>query len=142
MQVHIDRGGERFGPYSLEEINAYLANGTLLHADKAWQGGMTDWVPISQIPGVTMAGGSTPTPSSATPDAGAICPQCQAPVEASQVICMGCGTRLRGDPTTPKGSKKKLLIGIGTGVRVLAIIAGIWFFLIREDESNPQNVDA
>ena len=25
MKIHIDRNGERFGPYSIEEINAYLA---------------------------------------------------------------------------------------------------------------------
>ena len=142
MQVHIDRGGERFGPYSLEEVNAYLANGTLLPTDQAWEDGMADWVPIEQIPGVTLAGGSAPPPPPPAPAAGASCPQCQAPVEASQVICMGCGTRLQGEPTMPKGSKKKLLIGIGAGVGVLAIIAGIWFFLIREDGSNPQNVDA
>ena len=136
MQVHIDRNGERYGPYSHEQVNAYLANGTLLPTDLAWHDGMADWVPISQITGVTIAGGSPP------PAAGATCPQCQAPVEASQVICMGCGTRLQGEPSMPKGSKKKLLIGIGAGVGVLAIIAGIWFFLIREDGSNPQNVDA
>ena len=141
MQVHIDRGGERFGPYSLEEVNAYLANGTLLPTDNAWQDGMANWVPIDQIPGVTMAVGSTPPTPSTTPAAGATCPQCQAPVEASQVICMGCGTRLQGEATTPKGSKKKLLIGIGAGVGVLAIIAGIWFFLVREDGTNEQGVE-
>ena len=37
MQVHVDRGGERYGPYSLEDVNAYLTNGTLLPTDQAWQ---------------------------------------------------------------------------------------------------------
>ena len=50
MQVHVDRGGQRYGPYSLEEVNAYLANGTLLPTDQAWQDGMAEWVPIGQIP--------------------------------------------------------------------------------------------
>ena len=62
MQVHIDRGGERYGPYSIEDINAYLANGTLLPTDLAWQDGMTDWVSISQIPGVVMPKGSAAMP--------------------------------------------------------------------------------
>lgn len=91
---------------------------------------MADWVPIDQIPGVTMAGGP-PHP----PAAGATCPQCQAPVDVGQVICMGCGTRLQGEPAKAKGSKKKLLIGIGAGVGVLAIVAGIWFFLTRDGET-------
>ena len=138
MQVHIDRGGERYGPYSLEEVNAYLANGTLLPTDQAWQDGMADWVLIDQIPGVTMAGGSAAPPPS---PAGATCPECQAPVEASQVICMGCGTQLQGAPGTAKGSKKKLLIGIGAGVGVLVILAVIGM-VIGEGESKQQNVDA
>ena len=58
MQVHIDRNGERYGPYSIEEINAYLANGTLLPTNLAWQDGMTDWLPVNQISGVVMPGGS------------------------------------------------------------------------------------
>ncbi len=94
MQVHIDRGGERYGPYSLEDINACLANGTLLSTDQAWQDGMAEWVPIDQIPGVVMPGGSPPTSPSTTPAVGAACPKCQAPVEASQVICVQCGTNL------------------------------------------------
>ena len=62
MQVHIERNGERHGPYSIEDINAYLANGTLLPTDLAWQDGMTDWLPVSQISGVVMSGGSVATP--------------------------------------------------------------------------------
>lgn len=60
MQVHVDRGGERFGPYSIEDVNAYLASGTLLPTDLAWHDGMTDWVSIEEIPGVTMTEGSPP----------------------------------------------------------------------------------
>jgi len=52
------------------------------------------WVPIDQIPGVVMPGGSPPTSPSTTPAVGAACPKCQAPVEASQVICVQCGTNL------------------------------------------------
>lgn len=52
MQVHIDRNGERYGPYSIEDINAYLANGTLLPTDLAWQDGMADWMPLSEFSGV------------------------------------------------------------------------------------------
>mgnify|MGYP003330076304 CR=1 FL=1 len=139
MQVHVDRGGERYGPYSLEDVNAYLTNGTLLPTDQAWQDGMPDWVPITQIPGVTMPGEAAAPPA---PAAGAACPQCQAPVDATQVICMGCGTRLQGEPATHRGSNKKLLIGIGAGVGVLVVMAGIWFFLIREDGSTEGSLYA
>ena len=49
MQVHIDGNGELYGPYSEEDINAYLANGTLLLTDLAWHEGLPAWVPLSQI---------------------------------------------------------------------------------------------
>ena len=49
MQIHVNRGGEKFGPYGIEEVKSYLANGTLLPTDLAWQDGMTDWVPINQL---------------------------------------------------------------------------------------------
>ena len=145
MQVHVDRGGERYGPYSLEEVNAYLANGTLLPTDQAWQDGMAEWVPIGQIPGVTMAGDP---PSLQPPAAGATCPQCQAPVEANQVICMGCGNRLKfedsRDQAQPiqdpwedpievsKGSNKKDIAGFCASVGGLAAMMGIGFFLAFE----------
>ena len=52
MQIHIDRQGQRFGPYSLEQVNQYLAAGNVLPTDIAWQDGMVDWVPVTAIPGV------------------------------------------------------------------------------------------
>jgi len=95
MLVHINRGSERYGPFSLEEVNAYLANGTLLSTDQAWQDGMTDWIPITQIPGVARHGGDAVSTPPAAPAARATCPQCQSPVEGDQVICMECGKRLK-----------------------------------------------
>ena len=104
MQVHIDRNGERYGPYSIEDINAYLANGTLLLADLAWQDGMTDWLPVSQIPSVVIPGGSVATP-----------------IPTSQPVYTG--------------SSKKVFIGIAAGMGLLAIMVGIWFFLIPGREN-------
>ena len=54
MQIYISRDGEQNGPYSIEDVNAYLKDGALLPTDLACQEGMDEWVPISQIPGVTM----------------------------------------------------------------------------------------
>ena len=65
MQIHVDRGGQRFGPYSLEDVNRYLADGTLLPSDIGWHEGAADWMPLTKIAGV-VAGGGPPGPPAPT----------------------------------------------------------------------------
>lgn len=55
MQIYISRDGEQNGPYSIEDVNAYLKDGTLLPTDLACQEGMDEWVPLDEIPGVIVA---------------------------------------------------------------------------------------
>ena len=52
MQVHIDRGGQRLGPYSIEEVTNHLAEGTLQATDLGWADGMPEWLPLPQALGV------------------------------------------------------------------------------------------
>ena len=49
MQIFISRDGELAGPYSVEDINACLKDGTLLPSDLACQEGMEEWVPLSEM---------------------------------------------------------------------------------------------
>ena len=56
MLIHIQRDGEQFGPYTLEDLNTYLAQGTLLPTDLAWWDGAPGWVSMSEVPGVAMHG--------------------------------------------------------------------------------------
>ena len=65
MQIHIDRGGERYGPYSLEDVNAHLASGALLPTDNAWHDGLTDWVKLTEMEGVRPVGVASAAQSSA-----------------------------------------------------------------------------
>ena len=52
MLIHISRDGEQFGPYTLEDANAYLAQGSLFPTDQAWYEGTVDWMPITEVPGI------------------------------------------------------------------------------------------
>ena len=52
MMIHVSRDGEQFGPYTLEDANAYLAQGLLLPTDQAWYEGAPDWMPLPQVPGI------------------------------------------------------------------------------------------
>ena len=149
MEVHIDRGGQRFGPYSVEQVNSHLADGTILPTDLGWTDGMTDWVPVTQVAGVTFAAAAAtaavPPPTPAPTAGGTTCPACNAAVTAGQVICMGCGANLQGGaPATQAVAKpagnKKLLIGVGAGVGVLAL-ALVGYFVVYPmltDEEAPE----
>ena len=60
MLIHIHRDGEQFGPYTLEDLNTYLQQGSLLTTDQAWWEGGPGWVPMEQVPGVILPGGNPP----------------------------------------------------------------------------------
>jgi hypothetical protein len=52
MLYHVSRNGENFGPYTLEDLQRYLASGNVLLTDLAKSDDMTEWIPVSQIVGV------------------------------------------------------------------------------------------
>ena len=51
MEYQIQRGDQKFGPYSLAELQQYVQEGRVLLTDLAQSEGMADWVPVSQILG-------------------------------------------------------------------------------------------
>lgn len=57
MEIHINRDGTEFGPYPLDDVNAYLADGTLLASDMAWHDGLGEWVTLDQIEGAILPEG-------------------------------------------------------------------------------------
>src|SRR5689334_17838529 len=48
MEYQIQRGDQKFGPYTLAELQQYVQEGRVLLTDLAQSEGMTDWVPVSQ----------------------------------------------------------------------------------------------
>lgn len=58
MQIHISRGGQQLGPFSIEEVNRKLSDGTLSPTDQAWYEGAAGWAPLSGVPGVTIPSAS------------------------------------------------------------------------------------
>ena len=66
IHIHIDRAGQRYGPYSLADAKQYLSEGTLLSTDSAWHDGLADWIPLAQVEGIAEGSGhySKPPPPS------------------------------------------------------------------------------
>ncbi len=64
MEYFVKRGEQRFGPYSLSDLQNFCQTGDVLTDDLAQSEGMSDWVPVSQVLGnipVTVIGtGSVP----------------------------------------------------------------------------------
>jgi len=80
--IHVARDGANIGTFSIEEVQEGLRTGRFLPADMAWETGMSDWRPLSEvmagkIPAAAPAAGATEpnalpvVSSSAGPDAAA-----------------------------------------------------------------------
>lgn len=55
MQITINRDGQNYGPYTVEQLQQMLQAGRAQLTDLAHYEGAAEWVPLSQIPGVTQA---------------------------------------------------------------------------------------
>src|SRR5260221_1039170 len=60
MSYQVSRNGQLYGPYTLEDLQRYVASGNVLATDLAKSPEMPDWVPVSQLLGT--AGAAVPTP--------------------------------------------------------------------------------
>jgi hypothetical protein len=61
MEYFVKRGDQRFGPYSLSDLQQYVQSGNVTLEDLTQSEGMADWVTISHvlgnIPAMAIAGG-------------------------------------------------------------------------------------
>jgi hypothetical protein len=51
MKYYIKRDLNEYGPYTLADVQRYVAQGNILMTDLARSEGLTDWVPVSQVLG-------------------------------------------------------------------------------------------
>ena len=51
MRYYIQRGANEYGPYTLADLQRYVAQGNILLGDLTRSEGMTDWVPVAQVIG-------------------------------------------------------------------------------------------
>ncbi len=65
MTYRIARNGEVFGPYTLEQVQQYMASGNIVTNDLVQAEGAAEWLPISQL--FPLASVAEPPVSSAVP---------------------------------------------------------------------------
>ena len=56
MKIFVHHGGEKLGPYSLEEAQDLLAQGKILATDLGWHEGLETWIPVSSLPAMGGSG--------------------------------------------------------------------------------------
>ena len=55
MQVYLYRNDEQFGPYSVDQIQAFVDTRSFSPADSAWFEGCDEWTTISHVPGIVIS---------------------------------------------------------------------------------------
>jgi hypothetical protein len=55
MQYQVSRNGQMYGPYTLEDLQRYVASGHILYTDLAKSEETAEWLPVSQILGASPA---------------------------------------------------------------------------------------
>ena len=53
MQYQVSRNGQMYGPYTLEDLQRYVASGHILYTDLAKSEEIAEWLPVSQILGTS-----------------------------------------------------------------------------------------
>ena len=69
MQIYISRNGERYGPYSMPDVQADIEAGNIQPTDLAWHDGAAGWVEVWQIDGITLPKRRVPPPPPPAPAA-------------------------------------------------------------------------
>jgi len=65
MELFVGKNGQQLGPFTLEEVNRKLADGTFAASDLAWYEGAPAWAPLSSVTGVVIPPGAAAAPAPA-----------------------------------------------------------------------------
>lgn len=117
MQIYVGKNGQQLGPFSLEEINRKLADGTFAATDLGWHEGAAAWAALSSIAGVVVPAPATPLTPAPAP-----APAPVSPAPAPAAIPARSNTPIVQRPTAPSGGYKTLSL-------VSWILLGITFFI-------------
>ena len=119
MMILILRDDQQFGPYTVEDLNSYLVQGSILPTDQAWYEGAVGWMPMDQVPGVILPG------QAAAPMAQPVAADPLAAANPAVVAAEAAAV----SPAAQGAKKKKILIitgGIAGVVALVAVLCFVW----------------
>jgi GYF domain 2 len=95
MKYYIQRGINEYGPYTLAELQRYVAQGNIVLTDLCRSEAMTEWTPVSQVIGNIPTAAPTPAP----PTAGTV--YGGAPAAATSPAYVTTGSSFAAGPVPP-----------------------------------------
>jgi hypothetical protein len=117
MQIYVGKNGQQLGPFSLEEINRKLADGTFAATDLGWHEGAAGWAALSSIAGVVVPAPAAPSTPAPAPE-----PTPVSPAPAPAAVPTPSHTPIVQRPAAPSGGYRTLSL-------VSWILLGITFFI-------------
>ncbi|MBL68480.1 MAG: hypothetical protein CMO74_08540 [Verrucomicrobiales bacterium] len=134
MQIFINRDGQQFGPFTLDQVNQGLATGQLLPTDFAFFEGLAQWTPLNQIQGVIIPGALAPMAVPVEEQPAAAQPEAQPdeePVADGETVAAEAESLAEG---TAKKKKILMIAGIAIGVTALAfVLLYVWPGFLKGD---------
>ena len=126
VMIHVMHDGQQFGPYTLEDLNSYLAQGVLLPTDQAWWEGAPAWVPMDQVPGVQLPGMPVVAPVAGE---GVADPMAAANTEVAAVQ-----SEAMAGGASAVAKKIKIIAGSALGVAAIAgVLLFVWPGFLKKD---------
>jgi len=136
MNIYVHKDGTQYGPYTLEQLQEYIQQGSFTLQDLACHDGQ-NWVPVAQVPGIAPAA-TSPAQPAAQPKAPA---KASAAKKKTATASAARPAQQTAAKTTNSGGSKKWIIFGGIGVAVVAIIAGVCFAIFSGgDEPEDKEV--
>ena len=98
MNIYVHKDGTQYGPYTLEQLQQYLQQGSFTLQDQACHDGQ-NWVTIAQVPGIAQA--ATPPSQPAAQQA-----QTMAPKQAAAKKTVAAKTKHTAAASNNAGQQK------------------------------------
>ena len=124
MQIHINKDGQPYGPYTVDQLREYVQQGHFTEQDYACYDGQ-NWVTVAQVPGY--AGGPEAQPQQPQQDvqAKAQASAQQAQAAAHQQVQVAQAQAMAAAATATAAKKKKIILFSSIGGVAACLIVGL-----------------
>ena len=141
MQIYINKDGQQYGPYTLEQLQQYVQEGHFTAQDYACHDGQ-NWITVGQVPGFA-GGGQTAAAQSQAQAAQQQAQQAARQPAAAQARATAQPQQAAAAVTVDTASKKKkIILWSSIGVAATLAVAGIVILMSGDDEAEDKELAA